>query len=139
MKRLFLLGATLGFSFIFLACGQRQNAQGQQPPFVKEAALPDEEVWDFQEVPQGEVVTHEFVFRNESQDTLNIKEVTTSCGCTVSKVKNKTLFPNEETVIEVKFDSKGYKGMVQQFVYVHTNSLDRPIVRYIIKANVVAH
>jgi len=138
MKRVFLWGVTLGFSFIFLACGQRQNAQGQQAPLAGEEALADE-VWDFQEVPQGEIVTHDFILKNESQDTLNIKEVTTSCGCTVSKVKNKTLFPNEETAIEVKFDSKGYWGKVQQFVYVHTDSPGRPIVRYIIKANVTIH
>jgi hypothetical protein len=136
---MFLLGVTLSISFIFLACGQAQKAQGQGTPLKTELSPSDGGVWDFQDVTQGEVVTHEFVLRNESQDTLHIKEVTTSCGCTVSEVKNKTLFPNEETVIEVKFDTKGYRGRVQQFVYVHTDSLDKPIVRYIIKANVAAH
>jgi len=93
--------------------------------------------WDFGQVKQGEILKHDFVFKNESQKTLNIKEVTTSCGCTASAVKNKTLLPGEDTTIEVKFNSKGYVGSVQQFVYVHTDSLDKPIVKYIIKANVV--
>ncbi|MFH0826526.1 MAG: DUF1573 domain-containing protein [Candidatus Omnitrophota bacterium] len=137
MKRLFLLGVTLGFSFIFLACGQKQNVQSQDAPIRPDLAPLDDEVWDFQDVTQGELVTHEFLFKNDSQDTLNIKEVTTSCGCTVSEVKKRTLFPNEETVIDVKFDSKGYKGKVQQFIYVQTDSPERPVVRYIIKANVV--
>ncbi|KPK97949.1 MAG: hypothetical protein AMJ95_06445 [Omnitrophica WOR_2 bacterium SM23_72] len=139
MKSVFLFGLALGFSFIFLACGQKQNAQGQLAPIRSDQALPDDEVWDFQDVTQGEVVMHEFVLKNESQDMLHIKEVSTSCGCTVSEVKNRTLFPNEETVIEVKFNSKGYFGEVRQFIYVYTDSLDRPIIRYIIKANVVAH
>jgi len=138
MKRLFLLGVTLGLSFIFLAYGQKQNAQGQPPPLRPDQGRLGDEVWDFQDVTEGEVVRHEFVLKNESQDILNIKEVTTSCGCTISEVKDRTLFPNEETVIEVKFDSKGYRGQVRQFIFVHTDSLDRPVVRYIIKANVVA-
>ncbi|MFH1458104.1 MAG: DUF1573 domain-containing protein [Candidatus Omnitrophota bacterium] len=136
--RLFVLLATIGFSFIFLACGQRQNAQGQHNPVGIEPSAPDSYTWDFQEVVEGEVATHDFVFKNESQDTLNIKEVTTSCGCTVTKLEKKTLLPEEETFIEVKFNSKGYKGNVRQFVYVHTDSLDEPIVRYIIKVNVIA-
>jgi hypothetical protein len=97
----------------------------------------DSIIWDFGKVKQGEIVQHDFVFKNESPKTLNIKEVNTSCGCTVSKVMKKTLLPGEDTVIEVKFNSKGYWSFVQQFVYVHTDNLDKPLIRYIIKGDVV--
>lgn len=93
--------------------------------------------WDFGEVKQGAVLTHDFVFKNESNSVLTIKDVNTSCGCTLSEIKKKVLQPNESTVIGVKFNSKGYSGPVTQFIYVNTDSLDKPIVRYIIKANVV--
>lgn len=97
----------------------------------------DPYTWDFGRAKQGQIVKHNFILENKTAQTLNIKEVNTSCGCTVSEVKKKTLLPGENTLIEVKFDSKGYSGKVQQFVYVHTDNLDNPIIRYIITAEVV--
>jgi hypothetical protein len=97
----------------------------------------DPYAWDFGRVKQGEITKHDFELKNESENTLNIKDVNTSCGCTVSKVEKKVLSPGESTVIEVQFNSKGYSGPIQQFVYVNTDSLDKPILRFIIKANVV--
>jgi hypothetical protein len=137
--RWFILMTTIGFSFIFLACAQRQNAQGEQS-YVEETQQDetDSYTWDFGEVPRGEIVSHDFIFGNETQEVLNIKEVTTSCGCMASEVRQKTLLPDEETVVEATFDSKGYTGQVRQFIYVHTDSLDRPIVKFVIKADVVA-
>lgn len=93
--------------------------------------------WDFGQVEEGEVLKHDFVLKNDSQDTLNIKDISTSCGCTVSSVKQEMLLPGESTLIEVKFNSKGYSGAVQQFIYVYTDDLDNPITRYIIKVEVV--
>ena len=96
-----------------------------------------EDVWDFGKVVEGEIAAHDFILKNESAKTLTIKGVNTSCGCTVSEVRNKVLKPQESTLVEVKFNSKGYSGAVQQFVYVNTDDLDNPVIRFIIKANVV--
>jgi len=94
--------------------------------------------WDFGQVKEGEVLKHNFRLKNESKDILKIKDVHTSCGCTVSEVKKKTLLADEETLIEVQFDSKGYSGPIEQYIYVHTDNLDNnPIIGYIIKAEVV--
>lgn len=93
--------------------------------------------WDFGIVKQGRIAQHDFIIKNESTRELNIKEVNTSCGCTVSQAKIKTLKPRESTVIEVKFNSKGYAGKVKQFVFVTTDSLDNPVLRYIIEAEIV--
>ena len=93
--------------------------------------------WDFGQVKEGEVLKHNFVLKNESKKILNIKDVNTSCGCTVSKVEKKTLLPGESTLIEVEFNTKGYSGSTQQFVYVHTDNIDNPVIRYIIKAELI--
>jgi len=92
--------------------------------------------WDFGQVEQGEVLQHTFILKNESGKVLNIKGANTSCGCTVSKVEKNTLSPGESTAIEVQFNSKGYSGPVQQFIYVNTDSLDNPVIKYTIKAEV---
>jgi hypothetical protein len=126
------------FLFLFLyfpvaACfPQPQNITGKSE--VDEASL----TWDFGKVKAGEILKHDFVFKNDTSKTLKLKEVHTSCGCTASEVKKKELLPGEEALIEVKFNSKGYSGPVKQFVYVNTDNLDNPVTRYIIKADVVS-
>ncbi|MDD4939161.1 MAG: DUF1573 domain-containing protein [Candidatus Omnitrophica bacterium] len=95
------------------------------------------DTWDFGQVKEGQVFKHAFALKNEFEIPLTIKDVNTSCGCTVSQAKDKVIAPGESTSIDVKFNSKGYSGSVQQFVYVHTDNLDKPIVRFIIKADVI--
>jgi hypothetical protein len=96
-----------------------------------------ERVWDFGQAQEGEVLKHTFVLKNRSDKTLNIGEVHTSCGCTVSKVGKNSLAPQEETSIEVAFKTKGYSGAVQQFIYVNTDDPQNSVIRFIIKAEVV--
>jgi hypothetical protein len=97
----------------------------------------DPYLWDFGQVQEGRVLQHTFKLKNDSPKVLNIKDASTSCGCAVSKVEKKVLFPGQSTSIAVQFNTKGYAGPVQQFIYVQTDNLDNPILRYIIKANVL--
>jgi len=90
--------------------------------------------WDFGKVKEGVKLEHEFILTNNSDKVLNVKDVTTSCGCTVSEVKKKVLEPKESTTIKVTFNSKGYSGTIHQFVYVNTDSSVEPIVQFKIKA-----
>jgi len=117
-----------------IACG------GQPPPqpaTTTTAAPQDPFTWDFGKVKAGKVLAHDFILKNEKGSVLRITDVRTSCGCTVSKVTKKTIAPGESTVIKVQFDSEGYYGPAQQFVYVTTDDLDNQILKYIIKADVV--
>ena len=108
-----------------------------EQPLTQSKEMSDPYTWDFGSIKQGEVVAHDFTLKNESEKTLTIIGVNTSCGCTVSEARDKVLGPQELTLIGVKFNSKDYSGAVRQFVYVNTDSLDKPLIRFIIKANVV--
>lgn len=105
----------------------------------EQASIKDEAkfVWDFGKVKEGQVLSHNFIFKNESKKPLIIKELHSSCGCTVSEAQKKELSPGESTPIEVKFKSKGYSGNIRQFVYLHTDSPDEPIIRFVVIAEVV--
>lgn len=120
---------------IFLFCAPLCFAQDEKPVQVQQTADPN--LWDFGRVKEGAVLEHEFVFKNNSSKATNIKSINTSCGCTASKVKKNKLAPQESTEIEVKFKTKGYSGQTQQFVYVNTDNTDEPVVRFIIKAEVI--
>lgn len=114
------------------------TASFSQPQEIKVGAqISDPYTWDFGKVKEGQLLKHDFILRNNSGKALTIKDVNTSCGCTVSKVEKKVLKRGESALIEVKFDSKGYSGQTQQFVYVNTDDLDNPVIRCIIKANVI--
>jgi len=121
---------------VFSGCGARHYAQKQTVPMERVKDF-EPYVFDFGRIKEGEVLKHEFILKNETSKILNIKDVNTSCGCTVSEVEKRSLQPNESTVIKVKFNSRGYSGPTQQYVYVHTDNLDKPVIRYIIKAEVV--
>jgi len=121
--------------FIFLSLsGCNALSQIQKVP---QAEVSNPYFWDFGRVKEGQVLKHDFILSNESQKNLNIKDVTTSCGCTASEAKKKTLLPGESTLIEVQFNTKGYSGPVQQYIYVHTDKIDDHILKFIIKAEVL--
>ena len=110
--------------------------------FIFQFAYAEEEIvdpneWDFGIVKQGMVVKHDFIFKNETNDILEINNIHTSCGCTASQAAKKSLMPQESTTITVNFNSKGYAGATSQFAYVHTDNADLRIIKFTIKADVV--
>lgn len=117
---------------VMVGCSAARAISGD----VRQAEDTGFSVFDFGIVKEGDVLKHEFSFKNDSDKKLNINNVSTSCGCTVSKINKKTLAPAEEALIEVSFDSKGYEGEVQQFVYVETDNINNPISKFTIKAEV---
>lgn len=130
MVRIFL--CIIFLFFPATGCYSQQHNNTKQAQEAKDAYT-----WDFGRVKMGMVLRHAFKFKNESRNILNILSVNTSCGCTVSKVQKKKLAPQESTLIKVTFKTQGYSGSTQQFIYVNTDSLDKPVIRYIIKAEVV--
>jgi hypothetical protein len=80
--------------------------------------------WDFGKVAAGQIVKHVFVLKNISESIINIDAVTTSCGCTTSKLEKSVLKPDEATTIELEFNSKGFAGQVHKYVYVKTSAAD---------------
>jgi len=135
-----ILMAVLFFSLgaFLLSFNTPMNTSVDQPRPARATAVFDKDnAWDFGQVRAGEVLKHSFVFKNDTRKVINIKEVRTSCGCAVSKVAKKRLGPRESTVVEVEFNTKGYSGAVQQYVYVQTDDPDKPITRFIIKAQLI--
>ena len=98
----------------------------------------DPYAWDFGKVKEGKVVEHAFIFENKTNKTLKITGINTSCGCTSSEVKDKTLLPGQATRVVVRFDSKGYAvgKIVHQHVYVDTDDADNPVLKFKIQTEI---
>jgi len=65
---------------------------------------------DFDYIPQGKAVYHEFEFKNTSEEAFVIDVVRTTCGCTVPEYAETPVAPDSIGVIRVKYDGlrKGY-------------------------------
>jgi hypothetical protein len=92
---------------------------------------------DFGELESGKVVDMEYKFKNTGDETLIIKNISSSCGCTVTKVDKKEYQPGEEGVIPVKFFSRGYNGKITKIITVATNDPENVYTRLKVMGNVV--
>lgn len=91
----------------------------------KPRAVFKETTHDFGKVKQGDVVEHDFVFKNEGGAPLIVDKVETTCGCTAALVSEKTIAPGKEGRIKVVFDTRGYAGRLSRYLYLISNDADK--------------
>lgn len=92
--------------------------------------------WDFGNKKQGEVLTHTFSFENVGDETLMIHRVRTSCGCAAAILSKKELNPGEKGEIQAKFDTRGYYGEQNKFIYVESNDPSESVKQLMISASI---
>lgn len=117
------------FIFVFLAFSTGLLA-GEKAPKIKFK----EDSWDFGRIKQGEMLTHVFLFTNEGDAPLIIKKVRTSCGCTAALVSEKKIAPGNKGEIKVNFNTRGYEGKVNKYIYVETNDPAKPQKQLVVTA-----
>ena len=122
-------------SLFLLLCFALPNCFSQKQNVVKIKATGPYS-WDFGKVKEGKILKHNFILKNDSPRILTIKDIYTSCGCTVAKVKDKIILASRSTIVEIQFNTGGYSGPIEQYVYIHTDNLDNPIIKFIIEAYV---
>jgi hypothetical protein len=71
----------------------------------------------------GETKKARIVIKNIGSDSLKIVGVTTSCGCTTAKRPKEYLRKGEQDVVEIEFNSTGFRGKVEKHVSILTNDL----------------
>ncbi|MFL5243659.1 MAG: DUF1573 domain-containing protein [Gemmataceae bacterium] len=57
-----------------------------------------------------ESLTCDFTVRNETNSTINFREVQSSCGCTKAQLEMKSLEPGQETVLHLNINVRGRYG-----------------------------
>lgn len=115
--KIFVPGLALLFIIFSVAAGYSQGQKNTISEIEK-----DSYSWDFGRVKEGAILKRTFIFKNESKTALSINNVSTSCGCTISKIKKKKLMPQETTPLTVQFNTKGYSGPVKQYVFLVTDN-----------------
>lgn len=78
-------------------------------------------IFDFGERGNAESVTHDFVIFNQGNQTLTIKNVRTSCGCTVAKPAVQLLPPGTETTVSATFNLHNRNGKQNKTITVESD------------------
>lgn len=119
--------ASYPFLLYFLLIGIFAN---QTPAQFKTSVINFKETnHDFGKVEKGFLLTYEYKFTNEGEDTLVIKNVRASCGCTGATIGDKKNFgTNEEGEIKVTFNTSGRSGVQSKTVSVQSNDPKSPNV-----------
>ncbi len=98
-------------------------------------------VFDFGEVAFGKVVEHVFEVENTGDEVLEIKRVSTSCGCTKAKIDKEKLEVGETAELLVTYDSGAMGKMVlgkkiERFIYLKSNDSENSQAEVTIHAKV---
>lgn len=71
-------------------------------------------------------VSKDLTIRNTGDDTLKIKNVSGSCGCTGTLLSNRQIPPGGSGTLKITFDPAKFNGGVEKVVSMHTNDPDAP-------------
>lgn len=96
----------------------------------------DDPVKDFGKVMKGETLKHVFQFSNKGSGTLEISDVSATCGCQTTALPSKQINAGGSGQIEMSVDTSLLIGAVTESVTLTTNDPFRPSVLFSIKADV---
>ena len=143
-KQIVIWGAVILFvaGVVWLAVRDKDNSAASYSMGMLTAS---EERFDFGRTPmEGGNVTHQFELKNESEETVTIEKVFTSCMCTTARIYESVfgMHGSQQTSIEVGvgesvmveaiFDPAAHGpagvGLAQRSIYIETNSSKSPKV-----------
>ena len=126
-KQIFIFIIISLFLFYLAGCG------GTQKPKL----VLSEEEWDYGEVHPENIVSHQFILKNEGKKKLIIEMVYSSCACISLDLADKNIAPGEETQLEAIFDPYGYEGTVTKEITIKSNDPESPEKNIILSINVL--
>ncbi len=77
--------------------------------------------FNFGTITEGDVIEHEFVFKNTGKRDLIIRKTKASCGCTAVNTSENTIAPGKTGTIKARFNSKHRKGRQSKTITVISN------------------
>ena len=94
-----------------------------------------EKIMDMGRVAQGEVLNVDFAVVNEGDETLEIKAVRPTCGCTVADF-DREIAPGKTGYIKAKLDTRDFSGPISKSILIMTNDPQDPTRTLVIKTEV---
>ena len=100
-------------------------------------AIPGGTNLSFGDVYSGSKAVHTVALKNSGTDTLKIKDVAGTCGCTIALAASHNIAPDDTTSVTITFNTTGYLGNVGKTVKITSNDPVTPIATITFSANVI--
>lgn len=95
------------------------------------------EVYNYGQVEEGDTVRAIFWLKNPSStDTVVIKSIRPSCGCTYTTYSSGKILPGDSLILEAVFNTKGYSGEVTEYVKISLLSPEKKEIYLTLKGTV---
>lgn len=108
---------------IFASCTQKDNAI---------AKIEVDKTQNFNTIKAGDTISKTYVIKNVSDNNLEIKQVKSSCGCTIAKIKDSIVEGGSSTKIVATYTAdKDVEGRVKKSIVIDANTSPRFTVLYL--------
>lgn len=94
-----------------------------------------EKIKDMGKVAQGDVISVDFAIANEGDETLEIKAVRPTCGCTVADF-DREIAPGKTGYLKAKLETRDFSGPISKSILIMTNDPQDPTTTVVIKTTV---
>ena len=89
----------------------------------------EKEIIDYGKIDKGANGERVFVFTNVGDAPLIIKNIQSSCGCTVPKKPEKPIMPGEKGEIKVSYDTKRVGGFSKMITIYSNAKIARKVIK----------
>lgn len=93
--------------------------------------------YDFGTVQEGKYYIANIKITNGGDGDLEIKNITTTCGCTAALVTDRIVKPGKSTNLKVELDTTDRDGKFVRAVNIHTNDRSQPLQTVTLFANII--
>lgn len=91
---------------------------------------------DFGDLQGWETRDAEVIIRNVGDQVLRIRQIESTCGCTVPELEVKQIAPGAETVMHVHFNSKTFQGPQHRYLHIYSNDPLRGSYDFLVTADI---
>lgn len=92
---------------------------------------------DFGDIREGNAPGYAFTYKNTTNENIKILRTRVPCGCANVKIEDNILKPGESTNFSVRLDPTKHLGAFIKSFYLLTDSKKTPMIRFVIKANII--
>lgn len=106
---------------LFSSCKEKPTEETNNTPLQETKIEFKQSLFNFGDISAGEIVTHSFYFKNIGEHNFVIKNIETTCGCTVVNYDKAPVKPGGEGRIEIEFNSSGRYGKQYKEISIFAN------------------
>lgn len=99
-------------------------------------ALTEREI-DLGKIYNGQIVKAAIPLKNTGSSGLKVIRISTSCGCTTVRQPEGEIPPGRTDLLEVEFNSAGFRGRATKYVFIETNDPGNQYVSVTLSAEIV--